>query len=303
MDDMAIPYPSLADFAATFRERGPEAPPWVHPTPIPLAFVEGAGLRDQLEDLLDTVVAVQRADWVQAGVYLGPRSMPDVYRDLLDASRTLGIAVPPAVVSPAPSNVYGTDDRALLHLNSFFLAGATPGERRFLIGRLCGHVAARQVTWVTCWALLVDQGGIRTIARQALGPALEVFLAPISFGARLALNRWHRAAEITADRAGLIATGNLDDARKALLRAALGVTPKVKAEDYLEALKAAQEEGSPSKWAELLENRPFMHKRMRALALFARSETWVGLGHPAVGTPTLTRDELETETARLLQVG
>jgi hypothetical protein len=299
---MSAPYVPLAEFAASFGTRADTLPDWVHAVPMPLSVLDSAGVRTELDDVLDTIVAVQRAEWVQDGVYLGPKSMPDAWRDLLDASRALQIAVPPAVVSPSPSAVVGTDDRALINLNSFFLAGATPGERRLLIGRLCGFVAARQVSWQTTWALLVDQGGLRTLARKALGPALEVFLAPLSFGVRLALAPWHRGAEISADRAGLVVCDDLGSARKAMLRGALGVNPKVSPEDYLDQLKSAQEDGSPAKWAELLRDRPFVYKRMRAIELFARSSLWVDRGHAPLGTPVLDVDALRFETDRLLQV-
>jgi Zn-dependent protease with chaperone function len=291
-----VPYPSLADFASTWRERREEArPDWVHPVAAPLAVLDDAGLRAEVEALLDTIVAVQRAEWVQDGIYLGPRSMPDAYRDLLDVSRTLGVPVPPAVVTPASmrgQNVFGTDGRAFLHLSSFYLQGAKPEERRFVIGRLCGHIAATHVTWLTCYALLVDQGGLRQIARKALGPALEIFLAPISFGAKLALSHWHRAAELTADRAGYLCAGDRDAVRKAMLRMALGVRSDITPDDYLAQLKHLQEDGSPARWAEMLSAQPWMHKRMEALDDFV-----------AWKDGKIDRDELDRRTAMRLTVG
>lgn len=303
-----VPYPSLAEFAATWSERreGDEAPSWLHPAASPLAFVEGVRLKHELEALIDTVVAVQRGDWLQDGVWVGPRAMGAAYRDLLECSRTLGIAVPPAVVSgsaPSRQGVFGTDARAFLHLSSFFLAGAAPAERKFVIGRLCGHVAAHQVTWVTSRALLVDQGGLRQIARRVLGPALEILLAPISFGANLALSHWHRAAEISADRAGLVCTGDLEGARRAMLRIALGVRPEMSPDEYLEQLRSVQDSASPAKWAEILSSQPWMHKRMLALELFASSAVWVELGgDPLPNRTLLSREALAVETDRLLKV-
>lgn len=295
------PYISLAEFAASQPHRRDEAPPaWVH---APGSFTP-PGL-DRLEDLLDTVVALQRAEWLQDGVYVGPRAMATVYRDLLDTSRTLGIGVPPAVVAgvgPGTQGAFGTDDRPFLLLSSFFLQGAPAAERRFLVGRLCGHIRARHVTWGTLYALLVDQDGLMKIGRRTVGPALEVLLAPLSLGARLALSRWHRAAEITADRAGLVACGDIDAARRALLRMALGVRPEVDPADYLDTLKGTRADDSPGKWAELLASQPFMHKRMQALELFARSVPWADLGGVVVGE-VLTADELSRRTDDLLAVG
>jgi hypothetical protein len=308
-----VPYPSLADFAETWSARAADAPvPWAHPAGAPLAVLEALGLRPQLEDVLDTVVALQRADWLQDGVYVSPRAMGPTFRDLLEDARTLQITVPPAVVSGCPlkaQGVFGTDPRAFLHLSSFFLQGASSGERRFLAGRFCGHIAARQVTWTTCYALLVDQGGLRQVARHALGPALEILLAPMSLGARMALSHWHRAAEVTADRAGLLCASapdggeaGIEAAGRALLRISLGVRPEVSTEDYLEQLEGVHADASPGRWTELLATQPFLHKRLRALELFARSTPWVEAGREPVGGAMLSSADLDRQTHQLLAV-
>lgn len=300
---MTVPYVSLADFAATFAEQGDAPPRWVHPgAALPLRL-DQLGLRYRVEDVLDTVVALQRAEWLHDGVYVGPHAMAAVYRDVLDCARQLRIAVPPAIIAGcglSRQGAFGTNTRAFLYLSSFFFSDATSEpERRFITGRLCGHIAARQVTANTLYALVVDQGGLRSVARRAVGPVLEVFLAPLSLGVRLALSRWHRAAEISADRAGLLCAGDLDAAGRSLLRLTLGVKPKIDPDTYLDQLK--QQRHSPGKWAELLSDEPWIHKRMRALELFARSQLWVELTGNEVEDP-LSDEELERRTQALLGV-
>lgn len=305
-----VPYPSLVDFSATWSPGAGVRPAWAHGSADPLAFLDPIRLRPQLEDLLDTIVAVQRAEWMHDGVYAGPRTLPDAYRDLLDCSRTLGIPVPPAIVSGTglrAQATYGTDARAFLHLSSYFLQGATPEERRFLIGRLCGHVAARHVTWTTSYALLVDQGGFRQIAAKALGPALDVLLAPLSMGARLALSHAHRVSEITADRAGLLCASEdpakaLDGAVRALLRLSLGVRADVDPAAWLAQIKTVQSEGSPGRFAELIASTPWMHKRWRALEAFSRSEVYASCERN-VPEPRLDGKTLDAETEAALAVG
>ncbi len=297
------PWPSLGDFAATRKDRVEARPAWVHPVEPPLAFIAESR---EVEDLLDTVVALQRAEWLQDGVWLGPRSMADAWRDLVFAARTLDVPLPPAVVSAASSRnqgAFGTDGRAFLHLSSFFLADAPEAERRFVIGQVMGAVAAHHVTWATLRALLVDQGGLRAVASRALGPALEIVLAPVSLGARLWLNGWHRAAEITSDRAGLVVCGDLQAAKRAMLRQALGVRPKVDPDEYLAQVDAMRDDDDPGRFAEALEDRPWTWKRMRALELFARSEVWTATGHIAIGAPLLSAGELRIATDGLLRVG
>jgi hypothetical protein len=306
----AVPYPSLVDFAATWSPEAGVRPAWAHGAADPLAFLDPVRLRPQLEDLLDTIVAVQRAEWLHDGVYAGPRTLPEAYRDLLECSRTLEIPVPPAIISGTglrAQATYGTDARAFLHLSSYFLQGATLEERRFLIGRLCGHVAARHVTWTTTYALLVDQGGFRQIAAKALGPALDVLLAPLSLGARLALSHAHRVSEITADRAGLLCASEdpalaIDGALRALLRLSLGVRADVDPQAWLAQIKSAQSEGSPGRLAELVASTPWMHKRWRALEAFSKSEVYAACERN-VAEPRIDRKTLDAETESAVAVG
>ena len=301
------PYPTLAEFASTWAERDETAVPYAHRShgASPIASLDALGVRERMEDVLDTVIALQRASWLEDGVFVGPRAEASVYRDVLEAARRLQIAVPPAILSKCSGEgqgAFGTDSRAFLHLSSFFFKPAAPAQRRFIAGRLCGHVHARQVTWSTLYALLVDQGGLRKVARQGVGPALELVLAPLSVGIRLALSRWHRTAEITADRAGLLCVDDLDAAGTALLRIALGGRPDLTPKDYLEQLRAVRSQGSPGRWTEVLASRPWLHKRLRALELFARSDLFVELGGTPLDGPRLSLDELHRQTDTLLQV-
>lgn len=298
------PYVSLRDFASTFHEGGGELPPWVLPDAAAPQVLDTLGFRSRVEDVLDTVVALQRAEWLHDGVYAGPSAMPSVYRDVLHAARTLKVAVPPAILAGAglkAQGAFGTDGRAFLYLSTFFFDAASDGERKFMAGRLCGHIAARQVTASTLYALLVDHNGLRSLGRKAVGPVLEVVLAPLSVGVRLALSRWHRAAEITADRAGLLCSESLESSGRALLRQTLGRTPDVGVAAYLDQLRVSRGGSNPGKWTELLADQPFTHKRVEALALFARSAMYAELTGAPVEDP-LPKDELDKATSRLLGV-
>ena len=293
---------SLADFAEGFAQRSDATPEWVIASPLPL---DQLGLRDRLEQILDTVTALQRADWLEDGVYLGPNAMEATYRDLLHCARTLGVAVPPAIAAGtvmSRHNAYGTDARSFLYLSTYLLSGTTPAMQRFLIGRLIGKIAAHQVTTTTLYGVLVDQSGLRSIARRAVGPMLEVVLAPLSLGVRLALSRWHRASELTADRAGLLCSGDLEAAGLALLKGNLGVNPKVSPEVYLQQLNRAAERQSPGRWTELLADTPFTHKRLLALQLFASSAMYARARGEEPGPDALDDTTLRERTHALLGV-
>jgi len=300
---MTTPYVSLKDYVATRDAPTDRSVPWVHPDAEAGLPLQSASVRFRVEELVDTVVSVQRAGWLQDGVFVGPNAMPDVYRDVLQCSRLLSTHVPPAIVGGGAlrsQGAFGTDARAYLYLSSYFFDTGNESERLFMAGRMCGHIAARQVTASTVYAMLVDQKGLRAVAKRAVGPLLEVFLAPLSLGLRLALARWHRAAEITADRAGMLCAGSLDGAGRALLRVSLGIRPRVSYEDYMEQLRASRT-GGPGRWAELLSSEPWMHKRMAAMELFAQSELWAQATGESIADP-LSTDELNRRTTALLGV-
>ncbi|MCA9567165.1 MAG: hypothetical protein KC656_04955 [Myxococcales bacterium] len=295
-------YVSLADFAQTATDASSRSPEWAIAAPLPL---DQLGLRDRLEQVLDTVTALQRADWLDDGVYIGPNAMEDTYRELLACARILGVAVPPAIAAGTTmsrQNAYGTDSRSFLYVSTFMLSGTTASTQRFMLGRLLGKIAARQVTATTLYGVLVDQNGLRSVARRALGPMLEVVMAPLSLGVRLALSRWHRTAELSADRAGLLCCQDLDSAGLALLKGTLGVNPKISHEAYLQQLARSTERQSPGRWTELLSDTPWTHKRLVALQTFERSAMYARLTGREPAPDALTDEELAERTTQLLGV-
>ncbi len=301
---MTVPsYVSLQDFAESFGADQNTLPAWVHPAAATPTFLEQRALRSRLEDVLDTVVALQRAERLHDGVFAGPDSMAGVYRDVLHAARALHVAVPPAILAAIPmksQGCFGTDGRAYLSLSTFyFTESAAEAGRLFMAGRLCGHIASRQVTANTVYSLLAGQSGIRQIARRSLGPLLDVVLAPLSLGFRLALSRWHRAAVITSDRAGMLVCRDLHAASTSLMRMSLGRSPDVDVETYLQQHRS--DASSPGRWTELLAAEPWMHKRIRAMELFSQSALYAELTGEAVDAP-LSLDELNDRTTKLLGV-
>jgi hypothetical protein len=299
------PYISLADYAAGFDAREQALPAWLPPGAAAPLVLDAPLMRARVEDIVDTVVALQRADWLEDGVFVGPSSMPTVYDHVLQGARTLKVAVPPAIVAGAAlssQGIYGTDARAYLYLSTYFFGSATESESRFLTGRFLGLSASHLVTANTLYALLVDHGGLREMASRSVGPVLEVVLAPLSLGLRMALSRWHRFAEVGADRAGLLCNDDLRGAGKALLRMSLGGDRGVEPDAYLAQLDAVRAEDSPAKFAQLLADKPWTHKRMRALALFHRSQAFADAGGTPASGPLLSTDALNAQTLELMGV-
>jgi hypothetical protein len=297
-------YPSLAEFLAS-APASAGMPAWCPPGALPPAGLDAPATRARIDDVIDTVIELQRAEWLHDGVFVGPSTMPEIYKTVLYTSQRLGVPSPPAMVSGASTSsqgIFGTDGRSFLHLSTSFFGPASELEQRFMAGRFCGLAAARLVTPHTLYALIADHGGLRQVARAGVGPLLEVVLAPLSLGMRLVLSRWHRYAEVAADRAGLIVADDLNAAGSALLRIALGGDRGVDPAAYLAQLDALRADLSPGRFTQLLADQPFTHKRLRALSLFHRSEAFAEAGGRAAPGPLLSREALETETSRVLGV-
>lgn len=102
-----------------------------------------------------------------------------------------------------------------------------------------------------------------------------------------------RAREITADRAGLAATGDTNAAFRAMMKLASGLSDKFIRFDvtaFLDQVKDLEKAGpSPSFF---LSTHPFITSRIRALLWFQMSEPWYKI-RKIRGNPTFTKEQLE----------
>ena len=260
--------------------------------------------------MLDTAVALQRSEWLVDGIYAGPTAHSTAWNAVVRSARRLEILPPTTIIGPCSDNqqsVIGTNERPVLRLSAPFFDRASEVEQDFVLGRLCGHIRAQQVSWATLYALMADHRGIRSVARRYIGPTLDIVLAPTSLAIRLGLSRWHRAAEINADRAGLVVCQDPEAALQAMLRLALGSTPDITPEQFLAQRVHLGRDQSVSRWTEVLADRPWLDKRMRALGLFAGSAAWRKLQHAPVNQPApaelLDDEALATAVNALLGVG
>jgi Zn-dependent protease with chaperone function len=110
-----------------------------------------------------------------------------------------------------------------------------------------------------------------------------------------------RAREITADRAGLLATGDTTAAFRAMMKLASGLSDKYIRFDvtaFLDQVKDLEKAGPSASF--LLSTHPFITSRIRALLWFQMSEPWYtakGLS----GSPAFTGADLDEKVQRELK--
>ena len=147
-------------------------------------------------------------------VRVGPRQRPKLdalYTDVLAAMDWS--ERPELFVSQTPfANAMAVGfDKPFIVLNSGALALLDESERRVLIGHELGHVMSGHATYTTI-ALLILRAGFSAI------PGLGLIALPV----QLALLEWYRKAELSSDRAGLLATQDPLASMRLFLRLAGG---------------------------------------------------------------------------------
>ncbi len=133
-------------------------------------------------------------------------------------------------------------------------------ELKSVIAHEMGHIHFGHTVWLT----LIGQLGTQTYGLPLFGPLF-----------RLCFLFWSRAAEMSADRAGLVACGRLEKVISTEIK--LGAGPLVARWANAEALARQAREARISFWGSLGEmfgTHPTMVTRIRRLVEFAASETF-----------------------------
>jgi Zn-dependent protease with chaperone function len=141
------------------------------------------------------------------------------------------------------------------------LEGASVEQLSFLLGAQVGHVVHGHSAYL---------GALLAVRRRR-----EAFLGWAARPAEAALERWESAGGVTADRAGLIACGDLKVAAETLIRAARGWEAG-SWQTLEQAMEEGWEEDPPEDGAlhELAKQGPSLPGRLRALQAFSEAEAY-----------------------------
>jgi Zn-dependent protease with chaperone function len=227
-------------------------------------------------------------------VRVGPRQFPRIHRAAMDCARTLGIPTPKVYLVPNIAHInaatYGIEGDAFIMVHAATVQHLTDAELRFVIGHECGHIQNNHVVYLTTLHLLNTMLG-------AFGGQL---LAPLLLPARVALQTWARAAEVTCDRAGLLCVRDLEVATNAFVKLAVGskeLFAELDREAYFSQLEEARSDYG--RMGELHRSHPYLTRRIQALRTFAES----ALYRSAIGLEGgFDRAELERRTEAIIKV-
>ena len=223
--------------------------------------------------------------WIETtfnGVRLSEKQLPQVYAQAVKAARLLGLpAMPDVYVSgerPWDALTFGSDTNAFIVIGSSLVASFQGDDLLYILAREMGHVRAGHALWKTVIRFLVGEvrqgqgmghNGMLGIVGDLLSPGKWVENA-----IELPLLAWARQAEITADRAALLAVGNEDVARRVLMSWALR-SPLLYRQINIAAWMEQQEDDATDQLVALSEvisaSTPFLSRRLRLMTEFARN--------------------------------
>jgi len=139
-----------------------------------------------------------------AAVKVGPKQYSSIHESLVRACEVLDTDVPPLYISQTPivnAGAYGMDNPFIV-LNSSLIELATPEEVEVVLGHEVGHIMSEHALYRTLlYMLLTFSSRVSPLVGQAALPIT------------MALLEWSRKAEISCDRAGLLACQNLEHAQ------------------------------------------------------------------------------------------
>ncbi len=178
-------------------------------------------------------------------VRTGPTQHPRLHTLIREVCATLDVsAIPDLYVTQTPFVNAGAIgfDRPFIIVNTGTIAALNDDELRFVLAHEVGHIASGHMTYRTI-AVIVSNIGFSALPFLA-GLALMPF--------QLALLEWSRKAELSCDRAALLAVQDTTVAMRTFFRLAGGST--VPGEGDLDAFlqQAAEYESEGSVWDSLL---------------------------------------------------
>jgi Zn-dependent protease with chaperone function len=204
-----------------------------------------------------------------------------VYDAAKAAGAALRVRVPVVFATAAGSplknirvKVLGTDDAPHLIVDLATAEQLEDAELVAAIAHELAHVQNGHIVFATALHYLTSNAAF--FVRWIVQPAV------------ITLQAWSRRADVTCDRASLLAVKDLDTALHALVKLELGMGKGAafSADDYLKALPEAKR--GIGRFGEMFRSHPQVAKRVQALRLFADSALYATiLGVDDAGKPSM----------------
>ena len=220
---------------------------------------------------------VARTELLGTAVKVTDQQYPRVYEAAKAAGQRLHVRVPVIFAAPTDSikvKVLGTDDAPHLIVNLELAEKLDDTELLAAIAHELAHVQNGHILYATALHYLTTSAAF--FVRWVVQPAI------------MTLQAWSRRAEVTCDRAALLAVRDLDKTLQALVKLELGLDKgsAFNVEEYLKTVPDVKK--GIGRYAELFRSNPYVPKRVQALKLFADSALFAQIqGQDPTGKPSL----------------
>ncbi len=219
--------------------------------------------------------------WIEVtfnGILLGEKQLPQIYGQAVRAARILGMSHMPDIYLSGDRAwdclTFGTKSNSFIVIGSALAANFQGIDMLFMLAREMGHCRAGHALWKTVIRFFLgEQGPAKGILA---GGIFQAILSPthlVSGAIEVPLLAWARQAEITADRAGLLAVGSEEVARRVLLSWSLRSSVMFKQINIGAWLEQQNEDGDNySKLSEITTtSTPYIGPRLKLLSQYAQS--------------------------------
>jgi len=233
---------------------------------------------------------VARTELLGTAVKVNDQQYPRVFEAAKRAGAALKVKVPVVFAAPTSSikvRVLGTEDSPHLIVNLELAEKLSDDELVAAIGHELGHVQNGHILYATALHYLTSSAAF--FVRWVVQPAI------------MTLQAWSRRAEVTCDRAALLALRDENKTLEALVKLELGFDKDsaFNAEEYLKSQPDPKK--GIGRYAELFRSNPFVGKRVQALRLFANSALYASVtGKDPAGKPSLP--EIDKQVSDLISV-
>lgn len=233
-------------------------------------------------------------DELLASSRLSSDDQPRVWSAAKRAAEGLRMNAPAVYVAtptfPVRIAALGTDDQPYVVIRADVVDGLSDGELVAALGHELGHAQNGHVIYVTASHYLQHAAGF--FVRWMVQPAM------------MALKAWMRRAEITCDRAALLASRDLETTLRTMVKLEIGFDKGDEIAGYLDAEPATGDKGIGQRLGqvgELFKSHPLLSKRITALRKFAAGALYVQV---TGGDPTgrASTDDIDKEVSDLLSV-
>ena len=226
---------------------------------------------------------LERAKLLGDGLKVSSTQIPKIHDIAKFCSQKLDMGIPDIFIKYDPrfnAQALGTQEDNLILLHSSLVDAFNDRELAFIIGHEMGHIKNHHVLYNT--VLYFISGGAD-------------FLSGIGAPIYMPLLAWSRSAELTADRAGLLATKDLEGAIRALVKLVVGSETLLRQVNLKELISQAEQKNFYSTMGKIFNTHPYMVDRIKALVDYIKGGNYDILKDESVNNYIENKDDVKKE--------